>query len=156
MQLRAFHTIEDAVSCRACGATHASPHPNQWGLCGECFTKFKYRSGGGELTDEAVTEQLARELVLTMKRLNQKGQIGRCEAISGWFYKDVPRGAYQCAHKAISTYNGRRVCALHAKAIHLRFCGEKASDPYETFTNIARDLAEKDELFRQAIMEVLA
>lgn len=153
--LKAFKTLDDAVSCRSCGATHASPHSNKWGICGECYTKFKYRNGKQELTDEAVTEQLARELMLTTKRLHEHGQIGRCEAVSSWYYKNMPRDGYQCAHKAVTTKDGRRVCTLHAKALQPHFVGEKASDPYEVVTNLVSELASHDERFRLAIERAL-
>lgn len=148
-----FQTSKDAVSCRACGATHARPceKPVNFGLCDACYTAFTWRNGWHKLDEQSFLELLAGQVALDINRA-KRGVIGRCEAISS-----TPRGGhYQCASKAVRMAHGRRVCASHAKSTKNRFVGEPPTDPYRALANIIGELCAEDARFDAILRERLS
>lgn len=103
----------DAVSCRFCGATHACPHPNPFGLCDACHSRLSGWANMHRRQDEHVEideAYVSRYLVLRLKLMASGRQkaLGACHALGN--------DGYQCRAPAVSERDGRQLCDSHLKA----------------------------------------
>lgn len=142
------------MACRACGATRAPRAEDpSLGICGNCYNQFRYSVGKhGPLDVDAFNAWLARRLYLDLRRYEQTGVIGRCEAVSEWkFDAEAKARGHQCGHRAIRLRDGRRVCALHASATAPRYATEAPIDGYDHMREIMTRLARIDPKLKQCM-----
>ena len=148
---KVFHTFDDAVSCRLCGATHAKPHDNQWKICYNCFSAFSY-SHPHDQSEDTFTVFVASRLVRTIIRGGNNQAFGRCEVISN----QTPKyKGYQCGHFAATVRDGRKVCFSHSKATDPTYCGKATIDEYDVLTERLIYVCKRDERFAHAIRKAL-
>lgn len=148
---RVWSIPNDAAPCRVCGATHARPHSNKYGICDGCFTAFAYRNERADLNDDSFLTQLANQLSLDIKRHRRFGIIGRCEAVSAWTHG----GGYQCKGKAVAFRDGHLVCHSHAAADDPKWTGTPPADPYAIFADNLASVCVADERFLAAVESAL-
>lgn len=144
-------TIGKSVACRACGAVRGprGDHDNQgmeWRICANCWVSFKrFTEHGAPYTDDDLNRWLARKLFLDLRRLAQKGIVGRCEAVSDWLYGH--RGQ-QCALPALMRLaDGHLVCGQHLQSPRhalLFVDGPNSNGPYAMLGCIIQRLVKKD------------
>lgn len=136
------------MSCRVCGATHAPPDNNKFGICKTCHTAFFYRNGRKRVTESDFLRLLADTLVLHMKRYRRTNVLGRCEALSDCTYGY--RG-YQCGLSAIAIRDGHKVCGSHARATSPVFVTAATTNNYDVVRDLVAEISAKDALFTEAI-----
>jgi hypothetical protein len=124
-------------------------------LCSSCWSRFvKYcRFGKREKSAHEANAWIARQLFLSVKRLQSYGVTGRCEAIKAG--NQIERidthieGGYQCDRQAIMMRDGRRVCHSHGRIANavMFVDGGGNSDAYGEFSRTIIELAKIDDRF---------
>lgn len=144
-------SLAKSIPCRACGAVRGprAEHDNdgmEWEICANCWVALqRFTEHGPPYSDDDLNRWLARKLFLDLRRLQQKGIVGRCQAVSGWIYG---RRGQQCALPAIiKLSDGHLVCGQHLQSPRhsLEFVdGHNPNGPYEILGCIIQRLVKKD------------
>lgn len=147
------HIKGDGVSCRYCGAIHARPHDNRFGICASCYEALERHRSVKHLTDDVFLEKLTRKL----ERIVQNEILGRstslrCEAISE---NPNPRTCgYQCEMQGHDMRQGRAVCPSHRDAAIVRFVRD-AGMPLATVTRLLVELVARQPGLRDEIRRAI-
>ena len=167
--LEHFFSVEDAVSCRSCGATHAAPvtkSPNRWELCLKCHSRAKGfeaeidQDPGSDVSEPALILFLANELALAIKNMEKGLPCGRCEATSNNFYSKFGGKnqyiGYQCGGRASKTTEGRKVCKSHFNSPKIKFACDSVTNEYPLIEWKIRQISAHDERFRDAVVRAVS
>lgn len=161
------------VDCRACGGTKPPDDPNAYaGVCEHCWRAFTgtlertWKTGKraqrkttyitGRPTKTKFNEWLARQLFLSVGRMQRFGVAGRCEAVTGGTGQSgtgillAPR---QCGSHAMMMRDGRRVCNSHGtRADDVSYIDQPTISPYEILFRAIGDLASNDREFQSRLI----
>lgn len=148
----------DGVPCRLCGAAHARPSSNRFGVCDSCLRSYEYRNGHSKLSDEDFVILLARNLKNSIKRLSDGQMLGRCEALSSAPHVREEQRGYQCASLARYVRDGHNVCHSHARSTINTYIDhpENQRNGYDIIREMVGELCRSDREFLSAIEGALA
>lgn len=127
-------TVFTGVACRTCGAVRGPRSESnndglELGVCENCWRAFnRWRDERTPATEDDFNRWLARKLFLDLRRLQQTGVVGRCEAVSDWMYG---RRGQQCALPAMTRKDGHLVCGQHLSARNPAFV--ETTDPHQPY-----------------------
>lgn len=144
----------EGVSCRGCGATYAFPHPNQFGLCSNCWFAVRRRTEGYKSDpDEAdVMSYLAAQVANKGKRLASGRSVGRCQCIST-SGTNADAWGFQCGSIGNFIRDGRSVCHAHKRADAVVFVDDYAPDPWSQYKEMMGALCDVNPDFFGALRE---
>jgi len=142
----------DAVQCRACGATHAKPHENKWGVCATCWGRVKPSDDSDGLAEVMLLQHFTSKLSSAAKRIHKGKPVHRCECISR---TEELAPAYQCSTIANYKRDGRYVCHSHYRSESVTFVDQIAESQRDILKGVLENLYFADPDVLECMKEIV-